>query len=180
MKFWYMESQKPTRDERSWVIGMAEVGFNINYNAFHFDIHKTIAYRIINRFVQTKLARDPPRSGRQNKKIAPLEERFIQITPRRVAFLTANLLCITSRNCLWYVSVHQKCPEPSPNHVESVQNIDILSFFKNILLQVLRLHTNDIFQYLVLDKIVIAFTAKNTLFSLCYFNFDFCNKYAYL
>ena len=27
MKFWYMESQKPTRDERSWVIGMAEVGF---------------------------------------------------------------------------------------------------------------------------------------------------------
>ena len=42
------------------------------------------------------------------------------------------------------------------------------------------LHTNEIFQYLVLDKIVIAFTAKNTLFSLCYFNVDLCNKYAYL
>ena len=42
------------------------------------------------------------------------------------------------------------------------------------------LHTNEIFQYLVLDKIVIAFTAKNTLFRLCYFNVDFCNKYAYL
>ena len=27
---------------------MAQVGFNINYEAFHFDIHKTIAYRIIN------------------------------------------------------------------------------------------------------------------------------------
>ena len=51
MKFWYMESQKPTRDERSWVTDMAEVVFNINYNAFHFDIHKTIAYRIINRFM---------------------------------------------------------------------------------------------------------------------------------
>ena len=35
MKFWYMESQKPTRDERSRVIGMAEVGFDINYDAFH-------------------------------------------------------------------------------------------------------------------------------------------------
>ena len=64
-----MESQKPTRDERSWVIGMTEVGFNINYDAFHFDIHKTIAYRIINRFVQTKLAWDRPRSGRQNKNL---------------------------------------------------------------------------------------------------------------
>ena len=47
MKFWYMESQKPTRDERSWVIGMVEVGFNINYDAFHFDIYKTIAYRML-------------------------------------------------------------------------------------------------------------------------------------
>ena len=42
------------------------------------------------------------------------------------------------------------------------------------------LHTNAILQYLVLDKIVIVFTAKNTLFSLCYFNVDFYNKYAYL
>ena len=42
------------------------------------------------------------------------------------------------------------------------------------------LHTYEIFHYLVLDKIVIAFTAKNALFSLCYFNVDFCNKYAYL
>ena len=54
MKFWYMESQKPTRDERSRVIGMAEVGFNINYDAFHFDIYKTIAYRLINRFVKQR------------------------------------------------------------------------------------------------------------------------------
>ena len=67
MKFWYMESLKPTRGERSWVISMVEVGFNINYDAFHFDIHNTIAYRIINRFVQTKLGWDRPRSGRQNK-----------------------------------------------------------------------------------------------------------------
>ena len=67
MKFWCMESQKPNRDERSRVIGMAEVGFNINYDAFHFDIHKTIAYQIINRFVQSKLAWDRPRSGRQSK-----------------------------------------------------------------------------------------------------------------
>ena len=34
-----------------------------NYGTFHCDIHKTIAYRFINRFVQTKLAGDHPRSG---------------------------------------------------------------------------------------------------------------------
>ena len=42
MKFLSVESQKPTRDERSWVIDMAEAGFNINHVAFHFNIHKTI------------------------------------------------------------------------------------------------------------------------------------------
>ena len=124
-----MESQKPTRDIRSCVIGMAETGFNINYVAFHFDIHGTFSYRIINRFVQTRLARDCSRSGRQKKEISQ-EERFIQITPRRETFPTANALCITNRNCLWYVSVHRNCPEPSPMHVENVQNIDILSFWK--------------------------------------------------
>ena len=39
MNFRYVESQKPIRDERSWVIGMAEAGFNINYVAFHLNIH---------------------------------------------------------------------------------------------------------------------------------------------
>ena len=43
MNFWYVESQKPTRDKPTWVIGVAEAGFNINYVAVHFDIHKTIA-----------------------------------------------------------------------------------------------------------------------------------------
>ena len=55
------------QSERSWVIYMTEADFNINYVAFHFDIHKTIAYRIINRAVQTKLAGERPRSGRQKK-----------------------------------------------------------------------------------------------------------------
>ena len=64
MKFWYVESQKPTRDESSWVIDMAEARFNIYYVAFHFDIHKTIAYRILNRFVQTTLTGDRLGSGR--------------------------------------------------------------------------------------------------------------------
>ena len=30
MKLWYVESQKPTKDERSWVINMTDAGFNIN------------------------------------------------------------------------------------------------------------------------------------------------------
>ena len=45
MKFGNVESQEPTRDERSWVFGMAEAVFNINYVAVHFDIHKTLANR---------------------------------------------------------------------------------------------------------------------------------------
>ena len=104
---------------------MAEAGLNINYVAIHFDINKTIAYRIINRLVQTKLAGDRPRSDRQKKKLTPLEERFIHITSKRVTFLTANPLCIISRNCLWYVSVHRNCLEPSQMHEENVQNIKI-------------------------------------------------------
>ena len=67
MKFWYVESQKPTSDERSWVIGMAEAGYNINNVVFHSDIHKTIAYWIISRFVQTKLAGDRLKSDRKIK-----------------------------------------------------------------------------------------------------------------
>ena len=130
MKFWCMESQKPTRDERTWMIGMAEVGFNINYDAFHCNIHKTIAFRIINRFVQTKLAWDRARSNRQNKNKPHWRNVFIQIISRRMTFFTADPLWITSRNCLWYVSVHQNSLEPSPNHVEDVQNIEILSFLK--------------------------------------------------
>ena len=105
---------------------MAEVAFNINYDAFHFDIHKTIAYRVINRLVQTKT----PKIGQTEEKLTPLEERFILMISRRVAFFTANPLCITSRDCLSYVSVHQNRPEPSPNHVKNVKNIDILSFLK--------------------------------------------------
>ena len=78
-------------------------------------------------FVQRKLAGDHPRSSRQ-KKITPLEERFIQITSRRDKFLTAISLCIMSRNCLWCVSIHQNPLEPSQMHVKDDQNIDMVSF----------------------------------------------------
>ena len=65
-----------------------------------------------------------------------------------------------------YVSIHQNCPEPSPNHLENVQNIDIMSFLEAFM-TVAALHTNDIFQYLELDKIVITFTAKQIPYSVC-------------
>ena len=89
LKFGYVESQKPTTYERSWVIGVAEAAFNIDYVAVYFDIPKIIAYRRNNRFMQRKLAGDHrDRAGR--KKLTPLEERFIQITSRRKRLLTAN------------------------------------------------------------------------------------------
>ena len=62
---WNRTSLSETK--RSWEIGMAEACFNINYVALHFDIHKTIAYRIINCFLQTKLTGDRPRSDWQKK-----------------------------------------------------------------------------------------------------------------
>ena len=165
MKFGYAKSQKPTRDKRSWVIGVAEAGFKINYVAVHFDIHKTIAYRINSRFVQRKLAGDRPRWGRQ-KKLTPLEERFIHITSRRERFLTVDSLCKTSRNCLWYVSIHQNRSETSQMHVEDDQNISILSFWKHFMTGT-ALHTNEILQRcmknLVLNKIVIASTVNNSV-----------------
>ena len=100
---------------------MVKAGFNINYVAVHFVIHKTIAYRTTNRFVQRKQAGDRPRSGRQNK-LTPLKECVIEITSRREGFITGNSLCITSRNCLWYVSIHQNRLEPSQMHVDTGKN----------------------------------------------------------
>ena len=144
MTFWYVKSGNPTRDERSWVIGLAEAGFNINYVAVHFDIHKTIGYRINNISCKEswlETARD--RAGR--KKLTPLEECFIHITSRRSWFLTATSLWITSMNCFLYVCIYQNRPEPSQMHVEDYQNIDILSFWKHVMSGT-ALHTNEILQ----------------------------------
>ena len=157
MKCGYFESQKPTRDDRSWVNVVAEAGVNVNYDAIHFDIHKTIAYRINNRSVKKKLAGHRQRSGRQNKR-TPLEERLIQITSRRKRFLTANSLCITSRNCPWYVSIDQNHPELSAHGGRSQYWHFVL--LKTVLTGTV-LHTNEFLQrcmtYLVLNKTVITF-----------------------
>ena len=62
MKFGYVESWKPTRDEHIGVIDMVEAGLNINDVARKLHIHKTTAYRTVNRFWQTGLAERPPKS----------------------------------------------------------------------------------------------------------------------
>ena len=80
-----MWNHRNLRDERSWLIGMTEAGFNINYVAFHFHISKTIAYRVIDRFMQNKLAWDHPRSGRP-KNLTPLEERFIHVKTGDISY----------------------------------------------------------------------------------------------
>ena len=69
-----MKRHKPTRDERSWVIGMAEAGFSINDVALHFDIYWITAYRSINRFWQIGFVWDH-RDRTKRKKITALEER---------------------------------------------------------------------------------------------------------
>ena len=105
---------------------MAEVGFNINYDAFHFDIQKTTVYRIIANKSWLETARDRADRTKTNSTGVKFHSDHIKTGD----IFTANPLCITTRNCFLYVSVHQNCPEPSPNHMENVQNIDILSFLK--------------------------------------------------
>ena len=179
MIFLYVELQKSTRDERRWVIRMSEAGFNINYVAFHFDIHKTLAYWIINRFAQTKLAGDRPRSDRQKKILTPQEERFIQITSRQVPFLTANPLCITSRNfCGTRVST-----KIVRNHLQCMwRMLKILTFcpFEKRFMKGTALHTNEILKDLIFDKIVIAFTAKNLINFVLISKWSFVIRCAYL
>ena len=116
MKFGYAESQKPTKDERKWVIAVAEAGFNIKYVVFHFNIHTKLLteWTIVS---WKKVGWRPTEIGQSEKKLTPLEEHFIQITSRRERFLTANTLFIMSRNCLWYVSIYQNRLEPSQMHV---------------------------------------------------------------
>ena len=111
------------------MIGLAEVGFNRSYDASHFDIHKTIAYRIIT--VSCKQSWLETAQDRADKtKTNSTGGTFHSDHIKTGGIFTANPLCITSRNCFWYVSVHQNCPKPSPNHVENVENIEILSFLK--------------------------------------------------
>ena len=152
---------------------MAEVGFNKNYDAFHFDIHKTIAYQIINRyqsFRSNKVGCRPHEIGQTDKKLTPLEERLSQITSIRMTFLTTNPLSITSSNCLWYVSVHQ-------NRLRCMWRMfKILIYivpFEIFFMTGTALHTNAILQYLVLDKIVIALTATKYLIQFVLFQLGF-------
>ena len=70
MKFGNVESQKPTRDERSWVIGMAEAGSTLIMLLFLLIFIKQLCKES---WLET--VRD--RAGRKK---TPLEERFTQIT----------------------------------------------------------------------------------------------------
>ena len=105
------------------------------------------------------------RDRTDKKKLTPLEERFIQITSRKVTFLTANRLCITSRNCFLYASVHRNCQEPLRCTMRMLEILTFCPFEKHFVTGT-ALNTNDVLQYLVLDKIVIAFTATKILLNV--------------
>ena len=89
---------------------------------------------------------------------------FISHQGRIYFFQQTCLQCIwTSRICLLYASIHWNRPDSTPMHVEDGQ---ILTFwtFQNIFMTGSAPHTNEILQWcmqeVVLNKIVIAFTAK--------------------
>ena len=130
-----------------------EAGTNISDVTRQFDVHKKTSYRIINRFWQTRLAENRPGLSRRDR------------------LLSAIPPCWTPINCLWYASISRNRPKPFPMHVKMVVKmmVKILIFlpFENLSMTGTALHTNGISKRcilaFILNKIVIAFTAKNIL-----------------
>ena len=58
-------------------IGMLAGGMTVNDVAVIFGVHRTIIFRIAQRFRTTGTAKDRPRSGRP-KRLTPREERYIK------------------------------------------------------------------------------------------------------
>ena len=72
---------------------MAEAGTCINFNdtARQFGIHQTTAYRTINRFWQTGLAGDSPKSDRREK--LSTRGTFNSYHVEAEGFILTNQLC---------------------------------------------------------------------------------------
>ena len=128
-----MELQKPTGDEYSRIIGMAEAGINIKSVALHFHIHKITAYRIINRFGQTWLTEDCPRSGRQKENLA---SRNVSLRRNRGGIDFFKQIRFAQRlgtvDVSGTQSIRRNRPELSLTHVEDCENVDSLAFFKHL------------------------------------------------
>ena len=78
---------------------MVEAGININDVARHFGSHKTAVYLTINRFWQTGLAGDRPKSAdRKNPKSTEGTFHSYHINATEISF--SKLALLTSRNCL--------------------------------------------------------------------------------
>ena len=92
MKVGYVISRKPTRDERICVIGMAGANININYVPRHFDIHKTTAYRTVNRFLH-KCWLETTRNRKDRNKIKSTGGTFHSYHIKAKIFLSAHPLC---------------------------------------------------------------------------------------
>ena len=133
MKFRYVESQKPTRNDCSWVNSIVETGINITYVSRHFDIHKNTCLPKHQWFLVNRVGCRSPEIGQIRKNLTPFEEHciYMYITSRLEIFLPANPPFSTSRNCLLYARIRRNRLEPSPIQVEDGQNIDVLSFPKH-------------------------------------------------
>ena len=167
MKFGYMELQKPTRDECSWIIGMTEAGININRGARHLVfIKQLLTEESIVSGEQCWL--ETARNRTDRKKLTSLEERFIHSASRRERFLPA--LCWSLRNVSgMYAWFRQNGLEQSLLKVEDGQNIDILSSSKHfydrdlVPFNEMKFLLQRCIQDLVLNKIVMVFTANNLI-----------------
>ena len=60
-------------------IGMLEGGMTVDGAAVSFGVHRTIIWRLAQRFRTTCAVKNRPRSSR-SKRLIPREERYIRIT----------------------------------------------------------------------------------------------------
>ena len=79
-----------TLEQRERAIGMLTVGMSAIV-AWHFQRHKSTISRLLNRFQQTGIVADRPRSGRPRKTMAR-EDRLLKTSVRRNRFLSSRNL----------------------------------------------------------------------------------------
>ena len=86
-----------TFKQRERAIGMLTAGMSARYVARQFQRHKSIISRLLNRFQQTGIVANRPRSCRLHK-TTPQEDRFLTTSSRRNRFPCSRKLGRLLRN----------------------------------------------------------------------------------
>ena len=105
-----------TFEQRERAIGMLIAGMSARYVARHFQRYESTISRLLNRFQQTGIVTDRPRSGRP-RKTTPREDRFLTTSSRRNRFLSSRKLgCL-----LWNATSTNVCNRTVRNRLHAAR-----------------------------------------------------------